>query len=277
MTYEEFITKYEKLIKGIAFKYKLKTDYEDRVQEAYLELYKNYEKIKDKSEGEQVSYINTALNMLFNNIYLKEHKQLLYVTDSINKNVDDEEFDLLDRLDEKTINNDNKIQDEYLQRKIEKQREWSKNYYHNNKEKCRQKARENNDKKVAYNRELRQRKRELFDSLSKDAQDKILEEFGTRANFVAGIHKKTLSEYKEKNKERIREQQKIYSKRYWEKNKSKNEEQLKEYRKEYRQTEKYKEYNRNYQREYRKKNKTQRISISKQEYEEFLKWKQNNT
>lgn len=277
MTYEEIITKYDQLIKGIAFKYKLKMDYDDKIQEAYLELYRNYEKIKDKSEGEQVSYINTALNFLYNNLYLKEHKQLLYITDSFNKNVDNEDFDILDRLDENTLNHDNKIQDEYLQKKMEKQREYAKNYYHNNKEKCRQKARDNNDKKVAYNRELRQRKRELFDSLSKDAQDKILEEFGSRANFAAGIHKKTLDEYKERNKDKILEQQREYNKKYREKNKDKNKEHLKEYRKEYHQTEKYKEYNRNYQREYRKRNKIERVSINKKEYEEFLLWKQNNT
>ena len=30
---------------------------------------------------------------MYNNLYLKEHKQLLYITDSLSKNVDDEDFD----------------------------------------------------------------------------------------------------------------------------------------------------------------------------------------
>lgn len=225
MTYEDYLIKFDKLIKGVAYKFDLKMDYEDRVQEGYIILYEKLDNInKIDNENEQAAFLKTCMINHFKYINEKEHKQLLYITDSIYKenNTNGDDFNLLENIEINDCRNLD-CKDDYIEKRREYQKKYQKEYRNRPyyKEYRKRQYEKTKQYKIQHDKERREKRKELFYNMSKEDQERILEIYGCLTYFVNNTNPETIAkkreyqkEYYKKNREKIRE---YHKKRYQEK------------------------------------------------------------
>lgn len=218
MTYEEVLQKFDKTIRGVAFKFNLKMDYEDRVQEGYLILHQHLDYInKIDNEHDQAAYLKTCMINHFKNINLQEHKQFLYNTISIDKtnNENGDNFNLLEEIQISDCQYLD-IKDDYIEKRREYQKEYHKKWNKENQAKIKEYYEKNKERKMQRDKERKEERKKLFYNMTKEEQQKILERFGSLTNFANNSSPETI----EKKKAYLRE----YGKNKRQKDKSKEKE-----------------------------------------------------
>lgn len=223
-TFEQYYEEFKPAINRMVYRFKgLKTSREDLQQEAAILLWKLTDKLNTMEKP--ISYFIAALRNVFSKILVDEHKQGLWATDSIYKQHDSEEYNLLDRGNYTTAFNYNFYDpwlENYYQRRREyyreycsrpevktKRTEYSRNYYYNNRERILEYQKiKNENHKERYDTDPEYREKTKKASLKYYYKHKDDEKFK---------EKKRLAERKRYyNNQKYREQRKVIRKRYLE-------------------------------------------------------------
>lgn len=126
-TFEQYYEEFKPAINRMLYRFKdLKTSREDLQQEAAILLWKLTDKLNTMENP--APYFVSALRNVFIQILVDEHKQGLWATDSIYKQHDGKEFNLLDIGNHTTAFNYN-FHDQWLENYYQKRREYCKEYY----------------------------------------------------------------------------------------------------------------------------------------------------
>ena len=126
-TFEQYYEEFKPAINRMVYRFKgLKTSREDLQQEAAILLWKLTDKLNTMEKP--ISYFIAALRNIFTQILIDEHKQGLWATDSIYKQHNSEEYNLLDRGNYTTAFNYN-FYDPWLENYYQRRREYRKEYY----------------------------------------------------------------------------------------------------------------------------------------------------
>ena len=218
----------------------LKTNRDDLQQEALILLWKLTDKLNTVENP--VAYFVAALRNIFVNILIDEHKQGLWSTDSIYKQYDSEEYNLLDVRNCTTDFNYN-FYDPWLENYYKRRREYKREYYrrpevqkyikeYNSRPEVRERMRiyrreyynnpENKEKLKEYRREYNSR------SDIKAKKNEYTKEYNSRPE-----NKERIKEYKKEyySRPEVKEKQREHQKKYASKpeNKAKIKERMKEY------------------------------------------------
>ena len=226
-TFEQYYEEFKPAINRMVYRFKgLKTNREDLFQEALILLWKITDRLN--TVNNPYSYFVAALRNIFVNILIDEHKQGLWATDSIYKQYDGEEFNLLDRGNYTTDFNYN-FYDPWLENYYQKRREYKREYrtrpevqkYIKEYNKEYNSRPEVKEKRAIYRREYysnpeNKEKRKEYNSrpdvIAK--KNEYMKEYNSRPEVKERI-KKYHKEYysKPENKEKQREHQKKYASR----------------------------------------------------------------
>ena len=219
-TFEQYYEEFKPAINRMLYRFKdLKTSREDLQQEAAILLWKLTDRLNTMENP--IPYFVVALRNIFVNILIDEHKQGLWATDSIYKQHDGKEFNLLDIGNYTTAFNYN-FHDQWLENYYHKRREYYKEYNSRPEVKERMKAYrqrpEVKAKQTEYSRNYYYNNRERILEYQKTKNENHKERYATDPEYREKQKKASLKYYYKhkdtpefKEKQRLAERNRYYS------------------------------------------------------------------